>query len=221
MPSIDAKDRPPDRARRKLGRPPALSEEARCKRILHAAERVFTAAGYGGATMEEVARVAGMSKKTVYALYPDKDCLFAALISDANGAPGGKPGAPAAPFDSVAGLRDYLLAFAEFVLSPRQVRLTRLVISEARHSPRLADQFHARVMLKDRNRLIEGVARVLETEGVRDGRDIDAVATALFGAALGDLHLLALFGKQERFPRKRLLAQIDLAIGLVLPRRAN
>ncbi len=46
--------------------------------------------------------------------------------------------------------------------------------------------------------------------------DIESTAMALFGAALGGLHLAALFGRQERFPRKLLVAQIDLAIGLLV-----
>ncbi|MGP0180056.1 TetR/AcrR family transcriptional regulator, partial [Escherichia coli] len=55
---------------KRRGRPPALSLDARRRLILEAAEEVFFASGYGAASMEEIARVAGMSKKTVYGLYP-------------------------------------------------------------------------------------------------------------------------------------------------------
>jgi AcrR family transcriptional regulator len=158
-----------------------------------------------------------MSKKTIYGLFPDKEHLFAALISDVDAFPDGKNKRRAGSCDPVADLRDHLLALAEFVLSPRQVALTRLLISEARHSPKLADEFYARVMRKGIAHLTEGVARALKTEGVAIIEDLETVAMALFGAALGGLHLGALFGKQETIPRKQLIAQIDLAIGLVLP----
>jgi AcrR family transcriptional regulator len=194
-----------------------LSEKERCKRILDAAERVFTTDGYGAATMEEVARVAGMSKKTIYKLFPDKEHLFAALISDVDAFPGGKTKRRVGAPDPVADLRDHLLSLAQFVLSPRQVALTRLLISEARHSPKLADEFYARVMRKGIAHLTDGVARALQTKGATEIDNIESVAMALFGAALGGLHLGALFGKQENVPRKQLIAQIDLAIGLVLP----
>ena len=71
------------------GRPPALSPEERKHRILEAAESVFTDIGYGAATMEEIARIAGMSKRTLYSLYPDKRSLFADLISDIDTYPAG------------------------------------------------------------------------------------------------------------------------------------
>lgn len=200
----------------KLGRPPVLSEEERRKLILDAAERVFTTDGYGAATMEGIIRAAGMSKKTVYALFSDKEHLFAALIGDAGAFPGGKSKVGVKPSDTVGELRDHLLSLAEFVLSPHQVAMTRLVISEARHSPKLADEFYARVMAKGQIHLTEGVARVLKAKGV-EVDDIETTSMALFGAALGGLHLAALFGRQERFPRELLVAQIDLAIGLLLP----
>ncbi len=216
MPSALSKNLHPNPTRAKPGRPPVLSEQERRKRILDAAERIFTSDGYGAATMEGIICAAGMSKKTVYGLFPDKERLFAALIGDADAFPGGKK-AETDPSDAVGELRDHLLALAEFVLSPRQVAMTRLVIAESRHSPKLADEFYARVMRKGQSHLTEGVARVLKARGMAEVDDIESTAMALFGAALGGLHLAALFGKQERFPRNLLIAQIDLAIGLLLP----
>ena len=139
-----------------------------------------------------------------------------ALIAGADAFPGGKSKATTNPSDAAGELRDHLLALAEFVLSPRQVAMTRLVIAEARHSPKLADEFYARVMRKGQAHLTEGVARVLRAKGVAEVDDIESTAMALFGAALGGLHLAALFARQERFPRKLLVAQIDLAIELLL-----
>jgi TetR/AcrR family transcriptional repressor of mexJK operon len=218
MPRAPHTPRPPIRATPGPGRPPVLTEKERCKRILDAAEKVFTTEGYGAATMEEVARVAGMSKKTIYGLFPDKERLFAALMSDVNGFPGGEgTQATASSSDPIDYLRSHLLAMAEFVLSSRQVEITRLLISEARHSPKLADEFYARVMSKGQAYLTEGVARALEANGIIMIHDPKATAMALFGAALGGLHLAALFGKQKGVPRKQLLAHIDLAIALVLP----
>lgn len=218
MPKALHTPRPPVRANPgRPGRPPVLSEKERSKRILDAAEKVFVAEGYGAATMEEVARVARMSKKTIYALFPDKEQLFVTLMSDVDGFPGseGKPAAIVS--DPLDDLRNHLLAMAEFTLSSRQVEITRLVISEARHSPKLADEFYARVMAKGQAYLTAGVARALKARGVTQVRDRDATAMALFGAALGGLHLAALFGKQKGVPRQQLLAQIDLAIALILP----
>jgi len=193
-----------------------LSKKERCKRILDAAEKVFTSEGYGAATMEEVAHVAGMSKKTIYGLFPDKEHLFAALMSDVDGFPG-SAGKQTRLADPIEDLRNHLLVMAEFVLSSRQVEITRLLISEARHSPKLIDEFYARVMKKGHAYLTEGVTRALHASGVAKVHDPQATAMALFGAALSGLHLAALFGKRRAVSREQLLANIDLAIALILP----
>src|SRR5262245_28078149 len=66
---------------RSRGRPLQLSEAERRRRLLDAAERVFLDAGYGDATMDDVARKARMSKKTLYRLFPTKEQLFAAVMA--------------------------------------------------------------------------------------------------------------------------------------------
>src|SRR5215472_231015 len=63
------------------GRPRPISEAERRRRVIAAAEQVFLEAGYGDATMDDVATRAGMSKKTLYQIFPTKEQLFAALIA--------------------------------------------------------------------------------------------------------------------------------------------
>ncbi|RKF12997.1 TetR/AcrR family transcriptional regulator [Roseovarius spongiae] len=59
---------------------PPLSplKAARWQKILDAAEAVFVARGFRGATMEGIAEAAGVSKATLYGYAPDKDAVFAA-----------------------------------------------------------------------------------------------------------------------------------------------
>ncbi len=53
--------------------------ELRKARILDAAQRVFSLAGFRGATMEAIALEARMAKATVYSYFPDKDAMFRAV----------------------------------------------------------------------------------------------------------------------------------------------
>ncbi|MDQ3494747.1 MAG: TetR/AcrR family transcriptional regulator [Pseudomonadota bacterium] len=59
------------------GRPKDLAKRAA---ILAAAQRMFTAHGYDGASMDQIAAEAGVSKLTVYSHFGDKDALFAAAV---------------------------------------------------------------------------------------------------------------------------------------------
>ena len=48
--------------------------------ILEAAKRLFTAHGFDGVSMDQIAAEAGVSKLTVYSHYGDKENLFAAAV---------------------------------------------------------------------------------------------------------------------------------------------
>ncbi|MGI8561307.1 MAG: TetR/AcrR family transcriptional regulator [Luteimonas sp.] len=59
------------------GRPKDLTKRAA---ILEAAQRMFTAHGYDGASMDQIAAGAGVSKLTVYSHFGDKDALFTEAV---------------------------------------------------------------------------------------------------------------------------------------------
>jgi AcrR family transcriptional regulator len=185
--------------------------------ILEAAERVFVSSGYGAASMEEIARAAGMSKKTVYALYPDKRHLFGALISDAGEFLKSATISTQNPAQIIAELRRRLLEMAAFALSPRQVEITRLVISEAHHWPELAEEFHARGVTRGVSFIAECLDHLRNADPGIAIQDVQQTAVALCGAAIGDFHFRVLLEKGLTYPRDQLLAQVDIALRIVLP----
>ena len=69
--------------RARPGRPPRDQGEARHAALLDTALDMFLDAGFAGTTMEAVAAAAGMTKRTVYARYPDKAALFRATVERA------------------------------------------------------------------------------------------------------------------------------------------
>ncbi|MCC7250765.1 TetR/AcrR family transcriptional regulator [Hyphomicrobium sp.] len=202
------------RAKARRGRPPTLTEDARRQRILEAAERVFTEIGYGAATMEEIAQVAGMSKRTLYDFFSDKRSLFAALISFVEPYPA-EALAENRP-NSHEELRSRLLTLAEHALLRRHVEMTRLVIAEARHCPELAEEFHERAMRKGKKYLADTLKSFKDDNPGFAFQDIERTSVALFGAIIGDLHLRALLGEAPA-SRRVLKSHIESAIELVLP----
>ena len=88
----------------------------------------------------------------------------------------------------------------------------RLLISEAEHAPELADDFHERVMAQGYRYLMAAVERMKLDGPCPSIGDVECVTGMLLGAAMGDLHLCALFGRSESLTRKRIAAQIDLAL---------
>mgnify|MGYP000859682451 CR=1 FL=1 len=107
-------------------------------KILGAAAEEFIEHGYGSASMDLIARRAGVSKATIYAHFENKEGLFAAIIRDAceemrktwGSAFGQQTGLRAA-------LRAVGLTFATFIMAPRTVAVFRVVVSETRRFPEL------------------------------------------------------------------------------------
>jgi AcrR family transcriptional regulator len=55
--------------------------EQKLAQILEGARAVFLADGYEGASVDDIARAAGISKATLYRHFPDKTALFSAVLS--------------------------------------------------------------------------------------------------------------------------------------------
>src|SRR5437588_1797028 len=61
-------------------KPRSLPPEARRAAILSAALEEFTARGYEGARLDDVAKRAGIAKGTIYLYFADKETLFQELV---------------------------------------------------------------------------------------------------------------------------------------------
>ena len=123
------------------GRPPTDEVAARATRLLDVATEVFLEQGFKGASMSEIARRAGASKQTLYARYPSKAALFAALVElkasqlfEAIG-----------PLGEGRSLRDTLVhcgsELLELIVSEDARGVHRVVIAECVEFPELGEIF--------------------------------------------------------------------------------
>jgi len=173
------------------GRPQTLLTNERRARILEAAGSLFTQQGYGETNMAQIAQYCGMSKRTLYTLFESKDALFAALICDVGfvqhdphvGRQGQSP---------TEALFDALMHTAEWVLSPRQIGLMRLIISESSISPDLAAKFRLQVFDIGRQQICEYLNIIYNPT---NKNKIHVLASILYGATIADLQLRALAGE--------------------------
>lgn len=207
--------RPPAKEKPRVGRPAVLTEQERARRIRKAAEQVFFRTGYGAATMEEIAACTGMSKRTLYAFYPDKASLLNAVIDDVEDFP--PPVAPQATDwpGLVAELRQRMLDIARLSMTDRQLRLTRLAISEAVTQPALMESFLNRVIMRAAEHVNTGARALCHVDPTLDARKLEHLGMTAYFAAIGNLHLMGLFGKRDDAEVKRLPERIDAALAMV------
>jgi AcrR family transcriptional regulator len=140
------------------GRPPRDMAGEVDARILDAARHVFLERGLAGASMDEIAALAGAGKPTIYARYPGKEALFTAVVMRNVDATVGRLKIDDALGRSVAERLSNLAATVlRWALANDTVGLMRLAISEARRFPELASS----VSRMARGRASEVVAQLL------------------------------------------------------------
>jgi TetR/AcrR family transcriptional repressor of mexJK operon len=109
--------------------------------ILEAAQQVFFAHGFVGASMDQAA----VSKQTVYKHFSDKEALFREVVTNVVRA---RDGGIASDFLSTGDgpigerLRSFARHFLKGVMQPNVLKLRRLVIGEAGRFPELGQSFY-------------------------------------------------------------------------------
>lgn len=199
------------------GRAKVISHEERRGRILEAAGQLFVDEGYASTNMERIAQSSGMSKKTLYQMFESKEALFAALVCDV------EVSEPIEPVQTDASqtpehlLTEALIRITAWVLAPRQIGLTRLVIAESRNAPELASRFRKQGIETGRQILLAHLRVIRDLHRVKR-ENLDQAASILFGAAVGDLQLRALTGedidaeRQDSVMRERLSSVVNLVL---------
>lgn len=134
--------------RRRGGRPKADEVEQRLDVLLDVATKVFVRDGYAGTSIAKIAREAGVSNKTIYARYSNKDALLLAVglrLTTPSLASLDRVHA-----DPMAGpatvLRAYAWNAATHWTSPTEIALCRSVYAECVRFPPLADIFRATIV---------------------------------------------------------------------------
>lgn len=117
--------------------------------VVDAASNEFLAHGFAGTSMDRIAEMAGVSKRTVYDHFPSKEDLFQAISDEILKR---VEEMPSHPYRSDQPLNEQLLeigiTFAETITSPEFMKLSRVVIARFIQAPELGHKTlnaHARL----------------------------------------------------------------------------
>jgi AcrR family transcriptional regulator len=172
----NAETEPPRR-----GRPPRYGPGERERRILEAMERVVAGHGLAGASMDAIAREAGMSKRTVYGVFGSRDALFEAWVRRVR-ASLVRPLAAAERALPLAGRLERLLRRdVEDGVAAARLTVLRAVVAEAERQPELA-----RALLREGADAARAIVREELERACVDG-EIAVADTAAAAALLCDM----------------------------------
>lgn len=171
------------------GRPTVLAEAQRRSLLMDAAARKFLSNGYAATTMSAIAVEAGMSKKTLYQVFPSKLAMFDALLED-------RIFHLSIPADPGGGTQEeqltrLVLALADVLLRPDRTGLIRLVITDGQASPELATAFE-RLKMGNKLNVLEAWLAGEMASGALPAGHVPDVARMLFGMTIGEPMISAL-----------------------------
>ena len=123
-------------------------KEARPGELLEAALDLFVEKGFAGTKVEEVAARAGVSKGTLFLYFASKDDLFKAVVTEslANRFVEWNAEFATFPGDTTELLKYAMSSWWERVGATKASGITKLMMSEARNFPELANFYQREVM---------------------------------------------------------------------------
>jgi len=121
----------------------AEEESAKRRQIIDGARAMFLGKGFDAASMNDIARAAGVSKGTLYVYFANKEQLFEAIVEQEC------PAQAEGIFDldpddrDVAGVLTRLgVAYVKFLCRPEKASAIRIVIAIADRMPELGRKFY-------------------------------------------------------------------------------
>ena len=138
--------------------PPLPRENAKRRRILASALKVFSKEGYSGATMDAIALEAAVSKPTLYTYFGAKEKLFEAIMV-------AERDVMLHSFEHSSGnfvedLHTFAWHYAETVMKAEFLSLARLIISEAQRFPAIGRAYQ----VAGPDRVLRGIMNYLQEQ---------------------------------------------------------
>ena len=163
---------------------PAAADEDSAKRrqIIEGARAMFLAQGFDAASMNDIARAAGVSKGTLYVYFRHKEQLFEAIVEqECEGQAEGIFELDPDDHDVEAVLKRLGVAYVKFLCRPEKASAIRTVIAIADRMPELGRKFYESGPARGIAKLAAYIAAQVEA-GVLVVEDCEIAAAQLMEA---------------------------------------
>jgi AcrR family transcriptional regulator len=188
------------------------------EQVLEGARVVFMRDGFEGASVDDIAKEAGVSKATLYSYFPDKRLLFSEVAKkecnrQADGAIAEID--PAAPVEvNLASAARHLVGF---FLSDFGTQMFRICVSEAHRFPDLGCRFYDSGPALVRERMIP-VLKFYVDKGELEVSDFELAVNQFAELCKSDLFVRKLCGLQREFSQADVDRIIEGAVAMFMAR---
>ena len=185
------------------------------RQILDGARTVFLSDGFDGASMNDIARVAGVSKGTLYVYFESKEQLFEALIREDKKHQSER----LAPWPEPNDAREFLGAYGRRLISimtrPEMIAQVRMVTAATGKFPRLGQAFYEAGPCYGMRTLSAHLATLTE-KGQLVIDDKELAAQQFLEMCKAGLFNKILFAAVETLPPEEIDRSVDKAVEVFL-----
>lgn len=189
--------------------------DLKTRQILNAAGCAFLEHGYGRASVDQIARDAGVSKATIYTRFASKDAMFMAVVDRERRRRHLDDPLTADGQGFEARLTAWARKMVTVFVDPVTVNVYRMVVAESTRFPELGRAFYRSAPMAARGNL----AQMLTVHGPAAGLAIDDPSRAagdFIGLLRGDLHLRALLDADHQPDTAEIQEAVDHAVRIFL-----
>lgn len=186
--------------------------------VLDGARQVFLSDGFEGASVDDIAKAAGVSKATLYSYFPDKRLLFVEVARSQCAA---QAETALDMLDMDAAAPDFLRALATemiaFITSDFGKQIFRIFVAETERFPELGRQFYESGTLLVQKSLVTFLQKAAKRgEVVID--DYELAAQQFYHLCKVDIFERAIFNVAEDFSQREKDRVIEGAVTMFLAR---
>jgi AcrR family transcriptional regulator len=189
------------------------ASSGKVRQILAAARNIFLKSGYGAASMDAIARAAGVSKATLYTHFDGKDALFEALMVAECRHFSDQIGQRACEAPNVrAALLSLGEDFNNLMCTKESLAMYRIVVAETARFPELGRIFYDSGPKAMIDRIASLLAQASEC-GALTITDAHVAAVQFIGLVRGDSHLTSILGVTpagKKVPADYIKSGVDL-----------
>lgn len=186
--------------------------------VIDGARRIFMRDGFEGASVDDIAREAGVSKATLYAYFPDKRLLFTEICSSECRR---QTEAAEADMDYSAPIEGMLTFAAEriagFLMSDFGRNMFRLVVAESDRFPDLGRQFYRNGPGLIHERLVHYMRKMAD-KGVLQIEDFDLAADQFAQLCKAHIHEKLIFGLADQIKPEDVTETVKGAVEMFMAR---
>ena len=188
---------------------------AKRRQIVDGARSVFLASGFDGASMNDIARAAGVSKGTLYAYFSSKDELFEAIIRGQFAQAAERICIFRREGDVRAMLTDFGVRLIARMSEPETLALARVVVAAVDKFPNIGRAFYEAGPHFGATRLAAELA-ALEEAGALSAPDLERAAWQFVDLCQSYVYKRLLFGVVDSLTQEEIEGAVNAGVDVFL-----